>query len=299
MQTTSVQTLYYSNERGLEVEDVADSLLAFKALIQRTPDVLAQLFPTLSIQSVSVTVESVSSGSLLEDLLVKIVWGNQEELSKDTEKLRTTLNLRELLQNKKFMSILLFSLILGAGIHLLKKNGATEAQKQVIQGNQNNILVIGSQLTGIAPLAIESAINTVVSSNPSVAREAMRVVGPAKKEEGASLAAGKQSEVGLTPETIRAMPSFSPTDDEVESIEDLSNVEVQIRATDLDSTKRGWAAIVPALGDRRVKVHLDLGVSPAKLLARSAVRADVTVVFKREASGEKAPVLVYIRRIRR
>jgi hypothetical protein len=299
MESSAVQSLYYSNERGLEVEDVADSLLAFKALLERTPDLLAGLFPTISVQSVSITVESVSAGSLLEDLLVKIVWGNQEELSKDTEKLRTTLNLRELLQNKMFLAALLFAMVLTGGLYTLKKNNAPESQRQVIQGNQNNVVVIASQLSGLPSDAIADAVTSAVTNNPAIAKEATRLVNPAKREEGASITAGRGSDVAISPEAVRAMPAPVQTDEEVDSIEDMSNVEVQIRAVDLDSTKRGWAAIVPVLGDRRIKVHLDLGVDPNRLMAKKAIRADVTVVFRREASGSKIPSLVYIRRVRK
>jgi hypothetical protein len=299
MQSSAVQTLYYTNERGLEVEDVADSLLAFKAIIERVPQVLGALYPTLSVQSVSVTVESVSTGSLLEDLLVKIIWGNQEELDKAAEELGTTFKIRELLQNKKFIATLVFALVLAAGDYALKKSGASEEQRQVIQGNQNNVVIIASQLSGISAPAIEQAISTSVERAPGIAREATRLVNPAKREEGASIAAGRGSDVVISPEAVRAMPAPQQVDEDLDSVEDMSNVEIQIRATDLDSNKRGWAAIVPVLGDRRIKVNLDVGVSPAKLLAKTAVRADVTVVFRREPSGDKCPILVYIRRVRR
>ena len=74
---------------------------------------------------------------------------------------------------------------------------------------------------------------------------------------------------------------------------------MQIRATDLDSVRRGWAAVIPIFGDRRVKVHLEMNVPPEKLAGKKAVRADLTVVFKTDKTGERVPVLAHVRRIRR
>ena len=299
MQTSSIQTLYYTNRIPLEVEDVADSLLAFKALIERTPDLLIRLFPTISIQSVSLTVERVAAGSLLEDLAVKFIWGNQERLDADIESARQTLQIQELIKNPVFLSTLIFSLIAAGSLYVLNKSNATEPQKAPVVAMQNNILLIGSQISGINQQVIGSAAEAVVQANPQLARDAIRAVAPAKREEGATVSAGKDSEVTVSAEAVRAIPTVVQNEEVVESIEDLFNVEVQIRATDLDSTRRGWAAVVPALGDRRIKVHLDIGVQPGKLTAKPAVRADLTVVFKRDGAGEKVPVLIYIRKVRR
>lgn len=299
MQTSSIQTLYYTNRVPLEVEDVADSLIAFKGLIEKTPDLLILLFPTISIQSVSLTVERVAAGSLLEDLAVKFIWGNQEQLDADILSARQTLKIQELIRNPVFLSTLIFSLIAAGSLYVLAKFNATESQKAPVVAMQNNILMIGSQISGLDQSAIGSAAQAVVQANPQLARDAIRAVAPAKREDGATLSAGKDSEVVVGSEAVKAIPSVVQSEEVVESIEDLFNVEVQIRATDLDSTRRGWAAVVPALGDRRIKVHLDLGVQPTKLMAKPAVRADLTVVFKRDTAGEKVPVLIYIRKVRR
>lgn len=268
-------------------------------MIEKTPELLIKLFPTISIQSVSLTVERVAAGSLFEDLAVKFIWGNQEQLDADIQSARQTLRIQELIKNPVFLSTLIFSLIAAGSLYVLNKSNATEPQKAPVVAMQNNILMIGSQISGLNQQAIGSAAEAVVQANPQLARDAIRAVAPAKREDGASLSAGKGSNVVVDADAVKAIPSVVQNEEVVESIEDLFNTEVQIRATDLDSTRRGWAAVVPVLGDRRIKVHLDIGVQPTKLITKPAVRADLTVVFKRDASGEKVPVLIYIRKVRR
>ena len=226
MQTSSIQTLYYTNLVPLEVEDVADSLLAFKGLIEKTPDLLIKLFPTISIQSVSLTVERVAAGSLLEDLAVKFIWGNQEQLDADILSARQTLRIQELIRNPVFLSALIFSLIAAGSLYVLKKSNATEPQKAPVVAMQNNILMIGSQISGLNQQAIGSAADAVVQANPQLARDAIRAVAPAKREDGAMLSAGKDSEIVIGAEAVKAIPAVIQNEEVVESIEDLFNVEV-------------------------------------------------------------------------
>jgi hypothetical protein len=93
------------------------------------------------------------------------------------------------------------------------------------------------------------------------------------------------------------MPSYTPEVDEAESVEDFKSVEISIRATDLDSTKRGWAAVLPAISDRRTKLHLDPAIQPDELMKNPHFKGDVTVVFKYNEKGEKYPSLVFLRKL--
>ena len=74
---------------------------------------------------------------------------------------------------------------------------------------------------------------------------------------------------------------------------------VQIRATDLDHHKTGWAGILPGVIDERISFKLAENVKPADL-NHFQVRADVTVFFKRKNRGsgsEMVPDYVLIRNV--
>jgi hypothetical protein len=66
----------------------------------------------------------------------------------------------------------------------------------------------------------------------------------------------------------------------------LVNVEVRIRALDRDRSKSGWAAVIPALGEGRVRLQILPGVDRSTLASREAVRGDLIVNYKRGANGE-------------
>lgn len=297
MQVTTGQRLYYSNHDPLPIEDVADSLLAMKAIIEAAPGVLTELFPTVSIQGITIYVNEIKSGSLLEDLVVRFVWGNQSKLDSEVDNARSLLNVEKLLQNKPLLSCIVVALILGGGRYLLDKQNAPESQKAILQGNQNNVIIIGSKLTEGDPAVFQGIIDSVISKNPSLAKDAVKAVRPAKREDGATIEMEGNPEISISSAAVKAMPSMAPDDDPLEFVEDFKNFEVQIRATDLDNTKRGWAVIIPSVSEKRARLHLDSGVKPTDLQGKTKIRADVTVIFKLDEKGVRYPSLVLLRRM--
>jgi hypothetical protein len=82
-------------------------------------------------------------------------------------------------------------------------------------------------------------------------------------------------------------------------VEDFSNVEIRIRAIDLDSTKRGWAAVLPSISSRRAKMHLDPNIKLTDLIGKTAINGDVTIIFKNDEAGDRYPSLIFLRNIRK
>lgn len=297
MEITTGQNFYYTNKEPLSVEDVVDSLLALKSLIETAPEVLERIAPGLNIYRVQIHVNEILTGSLIEDFVVKFFWGNQESLTTDIERAREALKINKIMENKKLLACIVIALILGGGIYLLNKSTAPEEQRAILQGNQNTVIVIGAGLTGMSPEDFKSIIDSTVAKNANVPKDAVNSVKPAKREDGASIQTNQSADVSIDSRAVKAMPSYSPENDAAESVEDFEAVEISIRATDLDSTKRGWAAVLPAISDRRTKLHLDPNIRTDDLMKNPHLKGDVTVVFKYNEKGEKIPSLVFLRQI--
>ena len=69
---------------------------------------------------------------------------------------------------------------------------------------------------------------------------------------------------------------------------DHYDVDLEIRALDLDNPTKGWAAVIPGLVDRRVKLVLAPGIKPEDLSHKFAFRADVTITYKLTSSKGEA-----------
>lgn len=295
MLTTTNQSIYFSNKNHVSIEDVANSLLAFKSLLEVTPDVLEKLIPGLHIKSITVDLNEIKAGSLWEDVVVKLVWGSQEKLTEDVEKLRTHLQMEELMNNKKLLGAIVLCLILGGGWYLLTKSNASPEQKISIEANQNVIINIGAEITGLTSDQFKAIIDSAIARNDQVKKDAVKIVRPAKRERDASIMMNNEESTSINSSAIRAMPSMTPDIDQPETIADFKNVEIQIRATDLDSTKKGWAAVVPSVSDGRTRMHLDPHIKVEDLIGKKIVTGDITVVFKQDNSGNKFPSLIFLR----
>lgn len=297
MELATRQSIYYSNKNHLPLEDVADSLLALKAVIEATPSVLERLQPGLHIHNVSVFVNEIRAGSLLEDLVVKFIWGNQEKLDSTVQALRQEIKADSLLGNRTLVGAIIGALITGGGIYLLSKQNGAEEQKQALQATQNIFIVNGANIAGVTEEEFRSVIQGTLAGNEHLPKQALRVVRPAKREADASIVLNQDPQTTIDHRAIRAMPTSPPEEETSETIEDFSEVEIQIRAIDLDSTKRGWAAVVPTISGRRTKMHLDPHIRVHDLLGKTAVNGDITVIFQRDETGTRTPKLIFLREL--
>jgi len=297
MELITGQSIYYSNKNHLPLEDVAGSLLALKAIIEITPEVLERLAPGLHIQKVGVFVNEIKSGSLWEDLIVKFIWGNQEKFSEDITGLRKDLKIDAFISNRPLVGAIIGALVMGGGMYLVKKLNGSEEQKQVLQANQNIFIVSGAELSGVTESQFKSVIDSTVLRNNHLAKEAVKVVRPAKRDSNGTIVFNQDKAAEISARAVQAMPSNGPDEDKIEAIEDFQNVEIQIRAIDLDSTKRGWAAVIPSIDSRRTKMHLDPHLKLTDLLGKTVVSGDVTVVFKYDDAGNRYPNLVFLRNL--
>ncbi|WP_292935972.1 hypothetical protein [Noviherbaspirillum sp.] len=297
MELLTGQSIYYSNKSHLPLEDVAESLLALKGLIEATPDILERLSPGLHIQKVNVYLNEVRAGSLWEDLIVKFIWGSQEKLSQDVDAWRNGLRVDSIISNRLIIGAIIGALIMGGGIYLLDKLKGPEEQKQTLQTNQNIFILAGANLTGITEEQFKSVIDGAISRKEQIPKDAVKLIRPAKREGSVSITLNRDEATTISSDAIRAMPNMVSNDEIPESIEDFQNIEIQIRAIDLDSTKRGWAAVIPSVDSRRTKMHLDPHIKATNLIGKTVIMGDVTVIFRYDQSGNRIPSLVFLRNV--
>lgn len=299
MELITSQTFYYSNKQHLSVEDVADSLLALKSFIKATPEVLERICPGLQIQRVDVFVNEIKSGSLLEHLVVKFIWGNQESLDRHVAELRNDFKVDSILANKTLVGAIIGALVLGGGIYVVNKIGAKEEQTQTLQSVQNVFIVNGANLSGVDEQKFRGAVQEVLRNNEHLQKDAVRFVKPAKRDGEASIVFNNDPVSIIDNKTVRAMPSAAPEGLREEEMDDFTDIEIEIRATDLDSNKRGWGAVVPSVAPRRVRMHLDPEIKVHDLLGKQSIRGDITVMYRCDDKGVRYPSLIFLRSIRK
>lgn len=297
MELTTSHRIFYSNENPIPVTEIAESLLALERVIKASPEVLERLFPGVKIDKVEVFIKKIESGSLLEDFIVKFFFGDQVAFDDFIKKLRKKTGMEKLQEDNKTLSVIILALILLGGAYGLSKIPSDPKNQTTIEANNNVIINLGAGMIEMSPDDFRAIIETSVKSKKNLAQDAIKVIMPAKKDQRASITFDDDPQTSLTAETIRAFPRYVPSDATDEIIRDYKNISVIIRATDLDSLKKGWAAVVPEVSDKRVPLQLDPNIDPNYLSSNPSVFGDVTVIFKTNGDSVEIPRKYFLRTI--
>ncbi|QPT15465.1 hypothetical protein I6G37_11175 [Serratia rubidaea] len=287
------ENFYYSTERPVSVKEIIKSLQGWEAIVKQSKDVLAKL-TECDIDGIEVEVELLRTGSLYEDLVIKLLFGSQEKLDEFVAKCHAKLG-DGVLRNTLIFAVI--SGMVGYGLYLASAAMSPDT-KPHFEANNNVIINIGAGEANLTPEGLKSVIETSVKNKKALAEGAVKVLTPARDDDSASLQIGSGKQIVVIPqETIRQAPTSVIMEPD-STTQDYPDADIQIRALDLDNPSKGWAAVVPGIIDRRVNLVLDPSLSPNTLSGKMRFRGDITVTSKLDKRDNKYhPVEIMLRRI--
>ncbi len=296
MEITISQQVYYSNKELVPLREIADSLIALESVIKQSPDVLERLFSGTKISGVEVFLNELRSDSIWEDVVIKFIFGSQAKLDQIITDARSKIGLELLSQKPKLLSAIILAMILSGGSYYVGKYRADSTEQKVtIEGNNNTVINIGADLLNMPTKEFRNAIDTAVKDKDKLARDAAKVILPAKRDMGAHIKFNNDEQLQVTNDTVKAIPRHVIEPEPEEFIEEINNAEIIIRAADLDSFKRGWAVVVPSLSDRRVRLQLDSRIDTEFLMLHPHLKGNITVVMTYDNEKKKIPKLVFLK----
>lgn len=297
----------YTNKQPLAVQDVIDSLSALeKVSVYFLPEALSQLTGA-GIMSAELLIEGFQHGSFIEDTLIKLVFKSPEEMDKFLDKVREggknvyrnlPGNGSPVLKGAVAVTCVVGALVAAGAAWAIINKAPASPSPVTLNITNSNFVVIGAESYAISPEKFAEVIEKVgATDKKKLAQAAVKIIAPAKKEEGATVVMSQDENLAIPVETVKAIPDtveFEP----FEIDEPHPDADVEIRATDLDSSSKGWAAIIRGLVDRRVKLVLEDGVDPQSLAGKFKVRADVIVKFRMSAKTKKMePVSITVQKM--
>lgn len=291
--------LVFSNEHPLPVEDVVRSLRALERItIERLPAALTKLAESEVLRA-ELLVEGFESGSFREGVVCRLIFGSPEKLDQFIQRLRdgqTKEALVDVYQGirpdmnptlKASLASAVITLLIGAGLlTAVAMVGGDEQAMALINGDNNAVVMITAEEFGRSPDQVREIIQDVASSHRRrLAKNAVDVIAPAKREAGAGLH-WDSGVPAIPPAVVDASPS-DVGNDPYESEVSYSDVDIQIRALDRDKASSGWAAVIPNLVDRRVKLLFSDDAMPSGLHNKFSVRGDVTVLYRMDRRSNR------------
>lgn len=279
---TSTHTFFWSNRDPVPIGKVADSLLALEKIVKTSRVALAGL-TDVDIQNIDVYIEALESGSLLEKIFIKLVFKDEASFDTFLDRIGERIRKPGMARNVAIGAVL--ALLVGYCAWLAAKNSNPSGQT-TIEANNKVIINIGAGALQMSPEAFKAIVEAAVSNKKELAKSAVKLFEPARSDPQASLVIDGDENISFPPEVIAATPRQVQIDRD-EKVEHLRDVDLQIRATDLDSTDRGWAALIPGKIDRRVRLMLDPNVRPAEVADKFQLRADVSVYYKLDGRSNR------------
>jgi hypothetical protein len=292
------QQIYYSNKQIIPIRDIAESLLALEGVIRHSPKVLEALFPGTTIFSVDIFIKELKSDSLWEDFIIKFIFGGQTKFDECIESMRERIGMDNIMNKPQLIGAIIAVLILTGGAYYLGKDQLVAPEERAaIEANNNTIINIGAGMLEMSSEEFKILIEGAVKDKSKLAKDAVRLVQPANKDPEASITFNNNKDLQIRPETIKVMSRHTNEPENTEFIEDFLNIDMELRATDLDSTKRGWAVVVPELSDRRIKLQFDSTVNPEDLYEKRRFKGNISVIFRYDKEYKEIPTLVFLRKV--
>ncbi|WP_410679049.1 hypothetical protein ACIO08_04330 [Avibacterium paragallinarum] len=286
------QNLYYSTTKPLHVTEVIKSLSGLSSLVKSTKPVLNKLLD-VEIGSIELYIKTIEEGSLKENTFVKLFFNSQEEYDNFLKKIHDKFGDKAM----KTAGVVILTVVSGLSLFGLYKAATASSENGVIAIDSyntiNNYYVNAplwdnaAELMKITPDKFKQTIESTIKNRKTVAQSSLDLLSPVKDDHGAELFIGTEHVLDepLIPESVaKSVPHGKIEFSSIEDVVDYPNVDIQIRALDLDNPKKGWAGIIPNLIDYRVKIEVADDVDQAKLKINKTISADVSVEMKKDNS---------------
>lgn len=279
--------VHYSNRDPIPIAEIASSLVALEKIIQRSRLTMSAI-TNIPVDRIDVYVQDIKSGSLTDDLIVLLTFGSKENMEAFLKKIHGTLEKHKVVKNALLGAI--FMGVAGYGVYSAVKAMGSADEAHAVSVSNNVIINIAATESGIAPAQIEKIIAATISDKKANAHDAIEFVKPAKRDPSASISFDDSAALSITTDTIAKTPT-SLKIDAASTDKFIPDVDLQIRATNLDSNDTGWAGLIPPLVTKRLRLVLGDGIAPKDVAGKFIVRADVIVHLKPQ--GEKKSLKPY------
>lgn len=278
--------IYYSNKGKVPIKDVVKGLLAAEKLLVELKPAIRAVFPDVDIEEINIYLDKLEAGSIVEDLIIDLVFGGEKEYEKFREKLKSfrgnVVGKNDDVEQDTMKQLigLFLAAAIGSGI-----TWAITSQDAVIPPSvetyNNNIINISlgdgdNALTGQNIVDIVSA-NT---DKKAIAQSAVKFVSPAKEDPEATVSINDRDNLTLKPEFIKDTPKSYTAPVQDEEIKIYSDVAVFIVASDSRNRRKGWTGTVTGIIEGTTKLTLAEDLEPSELHGNLNIRADISVIKK-------------------
>ncbi|CAA7619171.1 hypothetical protein MCP1_240036 [Candidatus Terasakiella magnetica] len=309
MEIAVLHKVYYSNKQPMLADDVAKAIMAFAELARAAGPLAELLVEGLHITNIDVVVDDLETGSLSEVFKLKIYAKFQESITKKLQEIARQRRWKALDDYAEDVPKIITMLLIG-----LLALAAAEKAKVILDGAKPTYIInlYNSEAQKLAdcigiPLEdLDRCVKGYTAKNfKRLGKHSLNAVTPAKREDSATMLSIPLTPSGgdgatLDSNTLKEVPY--PWEIQIDAEDDIKkydNIYLKIIGKRRNSSKKGWRAVVPELGDAEVAVTLSPAVSPEDLWKKGDdLRGSGIVVFRRSRDGVMSPHELHLLEVR-
>lgn len=298
MEITFPHSVVYETEGKVPIDEVIESLIANRRLINESLPLIEALLPDLKLEHLKISVGQISNQSPLRELVfVTLIAAFQDDLKKEVPMMINDLFGVQVSENYNTLVTVVVMLLVFYGIdfayRMVSKTALASRARQELDGLIGDV----AKQLGISEDSIRVALNQRYSRGKinRLARTAIQFIRPSKHQGNAPILIGQR--------TIDAsVIAEAPSDVQLEEIDDEEtssqhpNVEIELHAQDKDKSKQGWAGVPVGISQDRIKMELYPPIKPEELWNKERIRGDIIVLSKKK-NDKYIPYLFHVVRI--
>lgn len=300
MDHTFTHAITYDFDDQATIPEIAASLLANERFIKDAFAILEACHPGLEVSHLKVRLSEVSQRSPLKEIITAaVVIAFQEDLEEEVPAFIEALSGFHIPDKYDSMITVVVVAVSLWGLLTLIERVMKKKSAPATEQAYTNVTNVAGDLIQVDGETIRNAIAERLSGKrqKSTIKGARDLLLPAKRHKARSIKTGADVEIG--PDVLAEVPSevdeqvFEPTMEEY----DLPNVTVSLRAHDLDRAKAGWAGVISAVSEKRVKIQIEPSIPSEQLFTKAEVEANVRVYTMENDDGDMEPYLYVIQEI--
>lgn len=275
---------YYSTKEPVPVDAVIEALQGLDGIVPSLPNVIEGILNGVEIAEVRLFIDKIESGSLIEDFIIDFVFKGPEGYERFRRKLRekSPFDLGDNDGEKKAMTQLVgYALVAVVSAGAVYSVFGTGQSTPNIDVHHNTVINFGAGKFNFTPEEMAVVIQAATQEDKKVlAKNAVKVIKPAKQDDEAELIIDGLQDVKFSPEIVEEVPVKYKAPKQEERSQDYTNVRLVIFASDQDKRGQGWAGIIPGVVDNRTLLKISDDLEPSELHGHVSVQADVAVISR-------------------
>ena len=299
MDIVTPHQIVFETEEPVPISEIVASLLGAEQLFRDVGPLLEASFPGLKVEKINVSVREISQESPLRELfVVGLIATFQKDLEKDVPFVIEQLTGTHIPEQYNSIVALIFCIVAFYGIDFIYSQVNRGAFSKHIREQFEDFTTELSKETGLSEEKISSILQSRYGKSriSVLAHSALGFFSPSKRNRNVPVVIDGHR---IGSEIISDIPSDVQIDsaDVPETVKPFEDVQIDLHAQDIDHSKQGWAAVVPKIGSKRLRMEIYPTIRPEEIYTKKRLRGNIMLVSRKKPDGSYQPSRFHLLKI--